>query len=91
MDRDHWACKKCLVRPACTETCYKGDMFHFLCEHCKTDCDKRISNSGYFRSCEDIRTYEIQKKWAKKMIPIMLEQSLFSKLHLNKEVQWFIK
>ena len=81
----HWACEKCLVRPCCTKACYKKDMTHHLCETCpKTTCRISTLGRGWEYSCEKIREYKIHKRWAKLMIPIMLENNILSQFRLNK-------
>lgn len=73
---DHWACKKCLVRPCCTKICYKGDMIHFLCEDCKEGCDRRVSihwTRWTSSSCGKIRQHEYFQRLAEKYIPMAIK------------------
>jgi hypothetical protein len=59
---DRWACKECLVRPACKQICQRTKLYSDICyEACseqeRFDCAKQ----GYIISCGKAETFKRSK------------------------------
>jgi len=89
----HWACKRCIVRPMCTESgCYMTEFFNSLCLSCEKNetCKEKCSSVQFSELCDTISC----GRYKDLLIQNMLDQSVLynlSKFDPREEItfQWW--